>query len=87
MGGGRIFPKTSVPLSLMMTYRMSLISAGSVSLELDSTFKSVSVLKAGIPMCTISKQEMRKPLKNPTCGHVYDEVRHRELTCKQCADS
>jgi hypothetical protein len=48
--------------------------------------KRLFVLKAGIPMCTISKQEMRKPMKNPTCGHVYDEVHHRELTCKQCSD-
>ncbi len=38
MGGGRIFiKKTAVPLSLMTTFRMSLISAGSISL--DSTFK------------------------------------------------
>ncbi len=37
MGGGRIFLKPSAPLSLMKTYRMSLISAGSISL--DSTFK------------------------------------------------
>jgi hypothetical protein len=39
MEGGRIFPKTSAPLSLMTTYRMSLISARSISL--DSTFKQV----------------------------------------------
>ncbi len=37
-GDGRIFLKTFAPLSLMTTYRMSLISAGSISL--DSTFKS-----------------------------------------------
>jgi hypothetical protein len=33
-----IFLKTSAPLSLMTTYRMSLISAGSISL--DSTFNT-----------------------------------------------
>ena len=33
MGGGRIFLKTFRPLSLMKTYRMSLISAGSISLD------------------------------------------------------
>jgi hypothetical protein len=37
MGGGVIFLKTFSPLSLMKTYRMSLILAGSISL--DSTFK------------------------------------------------
>ncbi len=36
-GGGLIFLKTSAPHSLMMTYRMNIISAGSISL--DSTFK------------------------------------------------
>ncbi len=36
MGGGAFFLKPSAPLSLMTTYRMSLISAGSISL--DSTF-------------------------------------------------
>jgi hypothetical protein len=36
MGGGRIFQKPSGPLSLMKTYRISLISAGYISL--DSTF-------------------------------------------------
>jgi hypothetical protein len=41
MGDGRIFfyIKTSAPLSLMTTYRMSLISTGAVSL--DSTFKTL----------------------------------------------
>jgi hypothetical protein len=38
MGGGRIFLKTFRPLSLIKTYRMSIISAGSISL--DSTFNS-----------------------------------------------
>ncbi len=37
MGGMRIFHKTFVPLSLMITYQMSIISAESKSL--DSTFK------------------------------------------------
>jgi hypothetical protein len=37
MGDRQIFLKTSSPLSLMTTYQMSLISAGSISL--DSTFK------------------------------------------------
>jgi hypothetical protein len=38
MGDGRIFlKKSTAPLSLMTTYLMSLISAGSISL--DSTFK------------------------------------------------
>jgi hypothetical protein len=37
MGDGRIFLKTSAPLSLMTTYRMCLILARSISL--DSTFK------------------------------------------------
>jgi hypothetical protein len=36
MGAGGFFKKTTAPLSLMKTYRMSLISAGSISL--DSTF-------------------------------------------------
>ncbi len=36
MGDGRIFLKTSAPLYLMTTYRMSLIKARSISL--DSTF-------------------------------------------------
>ncbi len=36
MGGGRIFLKLSVPLSLMKTYQMGLISA-----SLDSTFNPV----------------------------------------------
>ncbi len=36
-GTGGFFKKPSAPLSLMATYRMSLISAGSISL--DSTFK------------------------------------------------
>jgi hypothetical protein len=36
MRDGRIFPKTSAPLYLMTTYRMSLIKASSISL--DSTF-------------------------------------------------
>ncbi len=40
MGDGRIFLKTSVPLSLMTIYRMSLISAWSTSL--DITFKGVT---------------------------------------------
>jgi hypothetical protein len=34
---GGFFQKTTAPLSLMTTYKMSLISAGSISL--DSTFK------------------------------------------------
>jgi hypothetical protein len=38
MGGGQIFLKPSAPLSLMKTYRMSLILAGSISL--DSTFNT-----------------------------------------------
>jgi hypothetical protein len=33
MGDERIFFKTTAPLSLMTTYRMSLISAGSISLD------------------------------------------------------
>jgi hypothetical protein len=37
MGDGPIFLKTSAPLSLMTTYRMSLILAGSISL--DSTWE------------------------------------------------
>ena len=37
MEGGRIFPKPTPPLSFMKTYRMSIISAGFISL--DSTFK------------------------------------------------
>jgi hypothetical protein len=37
MGDGRIFLKISAPLSLMNTYQIDLISAGSISL--DSTFK------------------------------------------------
>jgi hypothetical protein len=37
MGDGLIFLKTSAPSSLMTTYRMSLISAGSISL--NRTFK------------------------------------------------
>jgi hypothetical protein len=37
MRGGRIFLKTFPPLSLMKIYRMSLILAGSISL--DNTFK------------------------------------------------
>ncbi len=41
MGDGRIFLQISVPYSLMTTYRMNLISAGSVSL--DSTFKKREV--------------------------------------------
>jgi hypothetical protein len=36
-GEGRIFVNISAPLSLKMTYRMSLISVGSISL--DSIFK------------------------------------------------
>jgi hypothetical protein len=36
-GGGRIFLETSAPLPLINIYRISLISAGSISL--DSTFK------------------------------------------------
>jgi hypothetical protein len=36
-GTGGFLQKTAAPLSLMMTYQMSLISAGSISL--DSTFK------------------------------------------------
>jgi hypothetical protein len=40
MQDGRIFLKTFAPLSLMMTYPMSLISAGSISL--DSTFNFYS---------------------------------------------
>ncbi len=39
IGGGRIFLKTFRPLSLMKTYRMSLISAGSISMD-SSTFNS-----------------------------------------------
>ncbi len=42
MGDGRIFLKTSAPFSLMTTYRMSLISAWSISL--DSTFKLAAIL-------------------------------------------
>jgi hypothetical protein len=45
MGVGRIFLKTFEPLSLMKTYRMSLISAGSISL--DSTLKEVGNEKEG----------------------------------------
>ncbi len=41
MGDRRIFLKPSTPLSLMTIYRMSLISAGSISL--DSTFKLKSL--------------------------------------------
>ncbi len=37
MGDKGIFLKTSAPFSVMTTYRMSLISAGSISL--DSTFR------------------------------------------------
>jgi hypothetical protein len=37
MGDGLIFLKTPAPLSLIKTFRMNLISAGSISL--DSTFK------------------------------------------------
>jgi hypothetical protein len=37
MGAGGFFKKTTAPLFLMTTYRMSLISAWSISL--DSTFK------------------------------------------------
>ncbi len=37
MGNGQIFLKTSAPLSLTKAFRMSLISAGSISL--DSIFK------------------------------------------------
>ncbi len=43
MGDGRIFLKFSVPLSLVNTYKMNLISAGSISL--DSTFNSESPIK------------------------------------------
>jgi hypothetical protein len=39
MGDGWIFLKISVPLSLINTYQMNLISAGSISL--DSTFKEM----------------------------------------------
>jgi hypothetical protein len=42
MGEGRFFQETSAPLSLMMTYRMSLISA--VVILLDSIFKSEEVV-------------------------------------------
>jgi hypothetical protein len=38
MGVGGFFLKPSEPLSLIKTYRMSLISAGSISV--DNTFKS-----------------------------------------------
>ncbi len=37
MGDGKIFLKTAVPVPLIEIYRMSLILAGSISL--DSTFK------------------------------------------------
>jgi hypothetical protein len=37
MGDGRIFLKTSAPLSLIRAFQMRLILAGSISL--DSTFK------------------------------------------------
>jgi hypothetical protein len=41
MGAGEFFQNISAPLSLMTSYRMSLISAGSISL--DSTFKPLLV--------------------------------------------
>ncbi len=41
-GGGVFFYKSSVPLSLMKTYWMRIISAGSISL--DSTFKEIVIL-------------------------------------------
>jgi hypothetical protein len=48
MGVRRIFLKPSAPLSLIKTYRMSLISAGSISL--DSTFKGATS-KSNVPEC------------------------------------
>jgi hypothetical protein len=45
MGTGGFFQKTSAPVSLMTTYRMSLISAGSISL--DVPLKVVGYEKVG----------------------------------------
>ncbi len=50
-GGGGIFSqKTSATLSVMTTYRMSLISAGSISL--DSTFKHLRNFFRTVPRTT-----------------------------------
>jgi hypothetical protein len=42
MGDFRIFLKISVPLALINTYQMNIISAGSISLE--STFKTLNTI-------------------------------------------
>ncbi len=51
MGADGIFRKSTSPLSLMKTYRMSLISAGSISL--GSTFKLQHMV-----CCNISHQQV-----------------------------
>ncbi len=47
------FPKTSAPLSLMTTYRMSLISAGFISQ--DSTFNTIFPDPYNLPVWRMSR--------------------------------
>ncbi len=56
------FLKTS-PLSLMMSYRMSLISAGSISL--DSTFKSLSQNYAHMIKIDLQNWEYKEAMLKP----------------------
>jgi hypothetical protein len=68
MGEGRFFLETSAPLSLMMTYRMSLLSAEVISL--DSIFKSEKV----VPRAPQTSVERPRPLLHSRRGPLLVSV-------------